>query len=182
MATKPVCDKKETVARSRLFNIERLHLSFTNGEKRVYERLASEGLSGVMMVPLLDNETFLLVKEYACGTDSYELGFPKGLMNAGESPMDAANRELKEEIHKGAKTLTPLCQLSSSPNYFGLKLDVLIAQDLYDEALPGDEPEPITVIPWRFKDIDELLTRDDFTEARSIAALFLVKRFLENRQ
>ncbi len=55
-----------------------------------------------MMVPVTDKGDLLLVREYAAGTEQYELGFPKGLMDPGETAQEAANRELKEEIGFGA--------------------------------------------------------------------------------
>ncbi len=179
MAKKPECVDKKTIARSELFKIESLALKFANGERRQYERLVSVSLGAVLIVPIVDDKHFLLVKEYACGTDDYELGFPKGRLDRGETILEAANRELMEEVGMGARSLEPLKALSSSPQYFGLKVDVVIARDLYEKSLPGDEPEPIEVIKWSFDNIDELLAREDFSEARSIAALFMIERLFK---
>ena len=44
-------------------------------------------------------------------------------------------------------------------------VDLVIAQDLYVEKLEGDEPEIIEVVPWPLAELDELLKRDDFSEA-----------------
>lgn len=177
----PVCSERKRVAQSRLFEIERLSLLFSNGERREYERLSCQDMAAVLIVPMLDDSHFLLVKEYACGTERYELGFPKGLLNPGETALEAANRELMEEVGLGAKRITPLTRLSSSPNYFGLLMDVVIAQDLYEKKLEGDEPEPLEVVKYSFDELDTLLAREDFSEARSIATLFLVKQFLEKK-
>ena len=76
---KPKILKQELVAESRLFKIESLHLRFTNGNERIYERMLGGHRGAVMLVPLLDDETLLLVREYAAGTHSYELGFPKAM-------------------------------------------------------------------------------------------------------
>ncbi len=62
-------------------------------QPRQYERMLGSGRGAVMIVPMLDDETFLLVREYCAGTHSYELGFPKGLIDAGEQAEQAANRE-----------------------------------------------------------------------------------------
>jgi ADP-ribose diphosphatase len=50
---------------------------------------------------------------------------------------------------------------------------------LYHSSLEGDEPEPLDVIAWPIKEYQNLLQQKDFTEARSIAALMLVKDYLE---
>lgn len=181
MQKKPECLERATIAESRLFGIESMALKFSNGQKRQYERLVSHGLGAVLIVPMIDNQRFYLIKEYAAGTNEYELGFPKGRLDKGESIYEAANRELMEEVGFGARQMESLKALSSSPQYFGLKVDIVIASDLYEQSLPGDEPEPIEVSEWSFDDIDALLERDDFSEARSIAALFMVKKHLQER-
>jgi ADP-ribose diphosphatase len=53
-----------------------------------------------------------------------------------------------------------------------------LASDLYQKRLDGDEPEPIEVVPWKISALDELMGCQDFTEARSIAALYLVRDLL----
>lgn len=174
----PLITNREQVAKSRLFAIEQIDLTFGNGEKRVYERMSGSGRGAVMIIPMLDNDTMLLVKEYCAGTHTYELGFPKGLIDQGELPAQAANRELKEEVGYGAKELTYLHQVAMAPAFFAATMDIYLATDLYEERLPGDEPEPLEVVPWKLADFQSLLGRDDFNEARSIAALFLAKEHL----
>ena len=170
----PKINAQKQVAKSRLFTVEQLDLTFSNGEKRQYERMLGSGSGAVMIVPMLDDDTLLLVREYCAGTHSYELGFPKGLIDPGESPEQAANRELKEEISYGSEKLIPLSQVMMAPAFFNAKMDIFIAQDLYSAQLEGDEPEPLDVVPWAIKDYKNLLQQHDFKEARSIAALMLL--------
>ena len=152
----PQIHARRVVAKSGLFKIEQLDLEFSNGETRVFERMAGSGRGAVMVVPFINDDEFLLVREYAAGTHTYELGFPKGLIDLGESPEIAANRELKEEIGFGT-------------------------EDLYPEVLPGDEPEPLEVVKWSIHNIDALLAKDDFVEARCIAALLLAEKWKRTR-
>ena len=56
---------------------------------------------------------------------------------------------------------------------------MMVATDLYEKRIEGDEPETIEVVPWKLDRIDELLARDDFTEARSILALMLLLKRLK---
>ncbi|OBT10137.1 ADP compounds hydrolase NudE [Vibrio sp. UCD-FRSSP16_10] len=173
---KPKILHKAEVARSRLFSIEALDLEFSNGERRTYERMRPSGRDAVMIVPLTADGDLLLIREYAAGTESYELGFPKGLIDAGETEVEAANRELKEEIGFGAKQFTPLKQVILAPSYFSSKMTLFVATDLYPETLIGDEPEPLTLVRWPLAQADELLSHMDFCEARSISALMLAQR------
>ena len=181
MSKLPKIHSVETVAKSRLFHIEKMDLEFSNGERREYERLKSGTHGAVMILPLKDQDTMLLIKEYAAGIESYHLGFPKGLIESGEDPLEAANRELREEVGSAARELQSIGEFSLAPGYLSHVMTLVLAQDLYPAPLEGDEPEPIEVIEWPIAKAAELLQRDDFSEARSIAALYMLAQHQENQ-
>lgn len=158
--------------------VEQLDLEFSNGERRQFQRLHGRGHGAVVVVPMLDDETVLLVREYAAGLHRYELGLVKGRIDAGESPIEAANRELQEEAGYAARSLTHLRALSLAPTYMSHQTQLVIARDLYPQRLPGDEPEPLDVVPHRLDALHELVLREDFSEGRSIAALFIAREWL----
>ncbi len=168
---------RELDARGRV-HLEEVELEFANGARRRFERLRGSGRGAVVIVPLLDRDTVLLVREYACGFHRYELGLPKGRIEPGESPEQAADRELKEELGFGARRLTVLARLSLAPAYMNHLSHVVLAEDLYEEKLPGDEPEELEVVPWSLSRLSELLGREDCTEGRSLAALFIARERL----
>ncbi len=180
MTKKPTILNKTTIATSRLFRIESLDIEFSNGAQRNYERLARSNPGGaVLIVPMLDSDTVLLIREYSAGVHRYELGLPKGKTDAGESFLDAANRELKEEVGFGARSLHHLSSFSIAPSYLEHMTEIVIAQDLYAEKLEGDEPEELEVIPWKLSRINQLLATGECTEARSIAALFMTLEYFK---
>ena len=158
--------------------MERLDLEFSNGERRRYERLHGRGHGAVAVVPMLDAQTVLLVREYAAGVHRYELGLVKGRIDAGESPVEAGNRELMEEAGYGARELTVLRSLTLAPTYMSHQTHLVLARDLYPQRLPGDEPEQLDVVPWKLDALGELILREDFSEGRSIAALFIAREWL----
>ena len=160
---------------------EQVDLEFSNGERRTYERLKARGLGAVIIVPMLDDETVLLVREYGVGVERYELGLPKGRLDQDETAEQGANRELKEEIGYGARKLKILHNLSLSPSYMTHMAHVVLAQDLYPERLLGDEPEELEVVPWKLAELHQLIARDDVSEGRSIAALFMAREYLAGR-
>lgn len=175
MNSKPQILNVKTVAESRLFRIEQVGLRFANGVERVYERLQGAADGAVLIVPLREDGAVLLVREYAVGVERYELGLPKGRIEPGEDILATANRELMEELGLAARRLTPLGAFTVAPGYFGHVTHVILAEDLYPQRLDGDEPEPVEIVPWRLEALADLLLREDFSEARSIAALFLVR-------
>ncbi len=178
MREKPRIINVETLARTRLFHVQQLNLRFSNGVETVYERLLGSPQGAVLVVPMLDAETVLLIREYAAGMERYELALPKGRIEAGEDPLVAANREIQEEIGYAAKTLRPLTSLTVAPGYMAHATHVVLASDLYPSRVDGDEPEEIEVVPWPIERLAELTARDDMTEARSIAALYMTRELL----
>ncbi len=182
MSIKPKITDKKILAETRLFRIEELGITFSNGQQRTFERLSRSKSNGaVLIVPMLDDKTVLLIKEYSAGVDRYELGLPKGKMDPEESIINAANRELKEEVGYGARRLHLLTTLSIAPAYLEHEIEIVIAQDLYPEKLQGDEPEELEVIPWELNNIQGLLATGECTEARSIAALYMTKDYLATK-
>lgn len=173
--TLPKVHDSELVAQSKLFKIEQIDLEFSNGEKRIYERMKGSGRGAVMVVPCLNENEIMLVREYAAGTHTYELGFPKGLIDPNETPEEAANRELKEEVGLGAKHLIKLKTLLTAPTYSSAKMHIFIATDLYAATLEGDEPEPLEQVVWQWQDYESLMTHPDFNESRSVSALLMAK-------
>lgn len=180
MHNKPHIINTQTLAKTRLFHIEQIDLRFANGVETRFERLTSSPQGAVLIVPMLDNDTFLLVREYAAGIDRYELTLPKGRIENGEDKLTAANREIMEEIGYGSNNLHHLTSFSLAPGYIGHFTHVVVAQELFPQKTVGDEPEPLEVVPWRMSELPQLLAREDCTEARSIAALFMAREYLAN--
>ena len=164
------------------YRMERMDLEFSNGERRRYERLHGRGHGAVAVVPMLDAETVLLVREYAAGVHRYELGLVKGRIDAGETPLEAANRELMEEAGYGARDLIVLRSLTLAPVYMSHATHLVLARDLYPQRLPGDEPEELELVPWKLADIGELILREEFSEGRSVAALFIAREWLKQQE
>ena len=70
--------QRDVVAQSRLFRAEALHLRFSNGEERVYERIPGGKPACSHGVPVQPDGTMLLVRRYAAALTLLNWGFPKG--------------------------------------------------------------------------------------------------------
>ena len=168
----------QTLAKTKMFHIEQVDLKFANGETRCFERLKSSGRRSVIVGAMHDHETIILVREYATGTQRYELGLPKGLIENNESLFDGANRELQEEIGFKAEQIQEITSLTLAPNYMSHSSVLVVAHGLQASKLPGDEPEELELVLHKLKDIDSLIMNGQITEARSIAGLYLIREFL----
>ena len=176
----PVIHSTRVLNEGSRFPVEQIDLEFSNGERRTYERMRGSGRGAVVIVPLLDRDTVLLIREYAAGLHYYDLGLPKGRLERGEDILAGANRELKEEVGYGANRLRVVGKLSLAPGYMSHMTHVILAEDLYPERLAGDEPEELEVVPWKLDNLHELVLREDVTEGRSIAALFMTRELLRS--
>lgn len=177
--TLPLIHRRRDRDASRMYRVEQLDLEFSNGALRTYYRMKTHGLGAVIIVPMLDSETVLLAREYAAGLHHYEIGLPKGRLEKEESIIEAAEREMKEEIGYGARDLVELTRLSLAPGYMTHVTHIVLARDLYPEKLEGDEPEELDVVPWPIADLRALTAREDCTEGRTIAALYIARDYLD---
>jgi ADP-ribose diphosphatase len=84
-----------------------------------------------------------------------------------------------EEAGYGAHDLQVLRSLSLAPTYMSHQTHVVLARDLYPQRLAGDEPEPLELVPWKLADLGQLILQEDFSEGRTIAALFIVREWLQ---
>jgi ADP-ribose diphosphatase len=178
---KPRIVERRSAARTRVFHIEEVDLVFANGARRTYERILGSDRGAVLVAPVHDGELHL-VREYATGMDRYELTFVKGNVDPGEDILEAANRELKEEIGMGAQRLEHVQSMTTAPGYLRHSTHMVLARELFPSPCDdGDEPEPLQCIRWPIERLDELLGHEEFTDSRSVAALFLLQDRLAGR-
>ncbi len=171
---------RRAVDNSRLFKVDRVELEFSNGEQRTYEYLKAGEHAAVIIVPVTGDHRVIMVEEYGIGVGRYELGLPKGRVDPGETHIEAANRELKEEAGFGARKLDLLKCMTQSPNYMQHRTQIVLARDLYPEKLEGDEPEEMAVHRLPLADIAAIAALDNVTESRTIAALYLARDWIEH--
>ncbi len=164
------------IARSRLFTIEEVGLRFSNGNEVVFERLKSTGAGIVMVIAINAADSLVMVREYAAGTERYELGFVKGRIDPGETPEQAAQRELKEEIGFGAKKLAFLRAVDSAPAYTDFVSHLFIATGLYPDKLEGDEAEPLEQVEWPLARLQQLYRHPQVNDSRVLLALTLLEK------
>ena len=172
---KPAILHSRWLTHSRLFHVEEQQLRFSNGVERTYERLNPGFHGAVMVVAVANDGRLLLVREYGAGIGDYYVSFPKGALHAEESVLDAANRELMEEAGFGAHRLEVIAELALSPSYMGNRMSIVLARDLFEKRLPGDEPELLEVSQHSFDELIAMQLSGELTEAYAVAALFLAR-------
>lgn len=171
----PIISSVQTIATTAVFQIQAVDLTFANGQKRTYERLTPSRRPAVMVLAI-DGKNLIMIREYAVGSERYELTCVKGLIDPGETPEQAANRELQEEIGFKANKLTPLRPLYTSPSHMYSPMFTFVAEELSPSVLSGDEPESLEIVRVPLKDLDLIMNNESFGDARVLASLFLMQR------
>ncbi|PRP82979.1 hypothetical protein PROFUN_09930 [Planoprotostelium fungivorum] len=110
---KPHHLKKEQVAAGKWLSLQKVTWQDDKGRERVYDSCDRTTTKPEMKADCVEIFTFIrsksskeqsaiLVRQYRPPVDSYMIEFPAGLLDEGESPEEAAVRELKEETgHTG---------------------------------------------------------------------------------
>lgn len=170
----PTILSENIAAQSRIFTVQAQELTFSNGTTVVYERILSGEDGAVLIVPVLEDGTLLLIREYGAGVGRYELGFPKGKVDPGEDWQQAAIRESQEEIGYLPAEVQLLDSVSLAAGYMTHYTHIVLATGLTPQVAEGDEPEPLEVVTWHLDDWHDLLQEPHFSEGRAYAALMLV--------
>lgn len=132
----------------------------------------------VLIVPLLQNGSAILVYEPSVAFKKNVLILPGGSVQEDEGKIEAANRELQEEIGFRANSLCPLGMLTAFSKYLTVRSFVYLARDLVPSRLRGDEDYVISPLRVPLESFETLLESGELLDARAIAALYMTRRYL----
>lgn len=171
--------EEKTVKSEKIFDGKIVKLRVDNVElpNRTYARREIiEHANSVAVIPFKDENTVYMVKQYRKPIERVTLEFPAGIIESGEEPKDAAQRELSEEIGYGSNNLEFVYDFYSSPGFTDEKISIYTAKDLFVNELDVDEDEYIEVVEVSIKELIMKLRSLELNDATTIiATLFLEK-------
>ncbi|MFX0168931.1 MAG: NUDIX domain-containing protein [Candidatus Hodarchaeota archaeon] len=132
----------------------------------------------VGIVPLLDSKTVILVRQYRYIQDKVTWEIPSGAMEAGETPHQAAQRELREEIGYQANHFEQLSLMRSNKSVMDDQGFIFLATGLAPSKAIPDETEAFQVVSVSLDLAMEMVTRFEITDCVSIIGLLLVQKHL----
>lgn len=168
-----------TIASARIYQgailaLRKDQVRMPNGRLTVREVL--EHSDSVCMVPLDAEGNVLLVRQYRKPTESVLLEVPAGGIEEGETPEEAAMRELQEEVSHVAGELRELPGFWLAPGWCDEYMYVFLATDLKPSDLEQDYDEMVDAVRVPLPQTLELIERGEIRDAKSIAALLQTLR------
>ena len=125
----------------------------------------------VVILPLLDETHVVMIRNYRFAVGQELLELPAGTLEAGETPISCAARELVEETGYRAGDIQPLCRFYSSPGITDELMHIFIARRLQVGTQNLDETEQIRVEILSLADALKATIDGRIVDAKSIAAL-----------
>lgn len=126
----------------------------------------------VNVIPVTCDGKIVCIRQWRPGTQQIELEVPGGLVDPGESPEDAAARELREESGYTASTLTHLGTMAPNPAILTNQCHFYAAFDAcQSHAQELDEGEAISVSLVDVQDVPKLITSGVVRSGVIVAAL-----------
>lgn len=138
---------------------------------RITMREIVEHRPAVGMLPVLEDGSVLLIRQYRDAVRQEILEIPAGILNPGESPIEAARRELQEEVGYDATQMEEWGTFFTSPGFSDEELTVFYATGLVESALDPDDDEFIDVVRVERAQIRELLASGRVRDAKTAATL-----------
>lgn len=150
-----------------------------NGRLASREVVAHPG--GVAVLPLNDDGTVTIVRQYRYPFQQILTEIPAGKLDRGEEPKAGALRELQEEIGAQVGELIELGAMYPSPGFCQEILYLYLARDLtYGECCP-DEDEFLEIDRIPFENLVEQVLSGEIKDGKTVAAVLKTKVLLEKR-
>src|SRR5690554_6437355 len=117
--------EEKTMKSDKLYEGKMLNLRVDTVElpdKKYSKREIVEHPGGVAVIPIVDNDSLILVKQYRKAVEKFLLEIPAGKVEINEEPRVTAIRELKEETGYSTDKMEYLMEFYTSPGFTNEKI------------------------------------------------------------
>lgn len=158
------------------FDVAKVHAKLPNGKERDYDLIQHP--DSVAIVPVDQAGRIYFVSQYRIGPQSDLLELPAGVMEAGETPLECAEREVREETGMAAGEIRPLGGFYLVAGYANEYMTVFLAQGLYEAPLAPDADEFLNVKSFSIEEAYQMAREGKLKDSKSMAALLLAEKYL----
>lgn len=128
--------------------------------------------SAVMMA-VDEKDRILLVRQFRLPAEKELWELPAGRLDPGESPLQAAKRELREETGYKAKTWTKLASFWPSPGYVSEKMTIFLASDLTAGEQEQMEDERIEIQWFPARELAGMIRDGKIMDGKTMIGYFM---------
>jgi ADP-ribose pyrophosphatase len=164
------------VYEGKVFGVRRDEVIEPSGVHATREVVTHPG--SVVVLPVLPDGRILLIQQYRYPTRRYLWELVAGRIDAGETPREAAARELIEETGYRAKRLRIFLDVFPTPGFLEERMFLLLAEGLTAGNAEPEEDEKIISRAYSREQLDEMIGRGKLRDAKSIAGILFYYRFL----
>lgn len=139
--------------------------------KKYSKREIVDHQKGVGIIAFDGDDKLWMVRQYRIAVGKVMLEIPAGLVESNEAPIDAAKRELQEEIGYYPHSIDFMFTMHSSPGFTNDKLLFFEAKDLEESKLDLDEDEQLIAESFDIEELYNMVENGEITDAKTIIAI-----------
>lgn len=164
------CLSSQRIYEGKILNLRVDEVEVSRNGRRA-RREVVEHRSAVAILARDQKGRFLLVRQFRYPLNAEIVEVPAGLIEKDELPLEAAQRELREETGYRASRWTVMPVIWSSPGFSDEKLHVFFAEDLEYAPLQPDDDEDLSLLRFGEEEIRALLDSTEPQDAKTLMAL-----------
>ena len=169
---------RKSIYKGRLVDLSLETVRLPNGATVEMELIHHPGAAAI--VPVKDDGTVFLIRQYRHAVGGYILEIPAGKLNPGEDPRDCAARELEEEIGFRAATLEPVIAFFTTPGFTDEIIHIYRATGLTPGTQNLDHDEVLDVIELPLERAIAQIQEGTIRDGKTIVGLLAV--YLRSRR
>ena len=172
-------DRRE-LYKGKIFRLDKDTVRFPDGSESEFDIVRHPGAAAI--VPFLsdpegEEPQILLLRQFRYAADGYIYEIPAGRLDAGETPIDCAARELKEETGCTADRLEPLFTMFTTPGFTDETIHVFMATGLMHGESAREPDEFAEVVIVRLAEALELIQQGAIPDGKTALALLFAAGF-----
>ncbi len=172
-------NRRTTIHKGKVFDFIRENITFENGRTTDVDYVKHPGATAI--VPLLDDDRVLLLRQYRHVLKKYIWEIPAGTLDPGETIISCAKRELIEETGYRGGQWQALGEITPVPGYSDERIHIFLATDLQPDQQHLDDDELIQVEKVKFQKALNMIATGEIQDAKSIIGLYLASSWLKKQ-
>ena len=173
-----IINRSATLHTGRIFSLMNENYTLDNGVTSDMDFIRHPGAAA--MVPMLNNLEVVLIKQYRHAIREFIWEIPAGTLDAGESPLNCARRELVEETGYSATDWRQLGTITPLPGCSDERIHIFLALDLKPAEQNLDDDEMINVHKMNLSEAMQMILAGEISDGKTISGLFLAFNWLKN--